>query len=542
MVDMAPDRLKAMEPVGPWAVEAASSPERARVILDRLMPNSPAESTLAEVGSEEGEDSLLDSLTPAFSAIALEKRTKLEVENEGAAPREPLRDCASAASNMDRQKPVCVKATAVRPGVIGSPTQHRSSAQCVVLWVREGLLHDTGVSHQERKERLEVLVGADGALRSLKSVMVEEVSLSADLGDIARVHDCDYIEHVKRCCVEGRCLDNDTVVSVASYEAAVKAAGAAVAAVDRAARGERAIFIAARPPGHHAGPRGAVPCCEHFHRMPEMCSSGFCLFNTVAIAAAYARYRYSAQAKSRIGDKSVVFSRVAIVDVDVHYGNGTAAIIENLTPHAVELPLPASWPRQTDWSYKPWLSQDDPNHVFFGSVHLRSPDGTFYPGGGNEGVCNNIVNVPLAPIGPRPGDAVARRALSPATRAALIEKASANFRSCIERELLPKIKAFAPDLLLISAGFDAHHSDLYYFLSDDDYTWFTASLLAAADPKAVISVLEGGYSVFPDETPRRAKTRRQTAAVAASEHPLCGLAIAAKAHVQALADFAPRRT
>lgn len=542
MVDMAGDLSKALEPVGPAAVEAAWSPERARAIMDGLAPKSPAESTLAEVGSEEGEDSVLDALTPAFSAIALEKRTKLEIEDEGAAFREPLRDCASTASNVDRRQPICVKPTAVRPPATGALYQHKSSAQCVVLWVREGMLHDTGVTHQERKERLEVLVGADGALRGLKSVVVEEVSSSADLADIVRVHDCDYVEHVKRCCVEGCCLDNDTVVSVASYEAAVKAAGAALTAVDRAARGERAIFIAARPPGHHAGPRGAVPCCEHFHRMPEMCSSGFCLFNTVAIAAAYARYRYSAQTKSRIRDESVVFSRVAIVDVDVHYGNGTAAIVENLTPHAVDLPLPASWPRQTDWSYKPWLSEEDPNCVFFGSIHLRTPDGTFYPGGGNQCSRENFVNIPLAPIGPRPGDAVARRALSPAARAALIEKASATFRSHIERDLLPKIKTFAPDLLLISAGFDAHHSDLYYFLNEDDYNWFTASLLTVANPKAVISVLEGGYSVFPDEPPRRAKTRQQTAAAATTEHPLCGLAIAAKAHVQALADFAPRRS
>lgn len=479
-------------------------------------------------------DSLIDALTPAFSRI---------VVAEESGQREPLQDTSNKIAEI-------------------APVKKERGGRCVVLSVREGLLHDTGENHQECKARLEVLAGLEGALRGVEGTVLEEISKRCSLADMCRVHDCDYVAHMKSCC-EKKFFDSDTVVTPDSYDAAVTAAGAAISAVDRAAQGEdRTFFVVARPPGHHAGPRGAVPCDEFFHRMPDMCSSGFCLLNTVAIAAAYARYRYSSPSPTM---NTLEFSKIAIIDIDIHHGNGTQAIVENLLPHHVHLPLPPSWPRQTRWSYKPWLSEDDADNVFFASVHLASPDGTFYPGGGVENPSQNVINVPLAQVGPRPGDAAARRALSPASRANLVEKAGRAFRKKIQQDILPKLASFHPDIVFMSSGFDGHRDDLYYFLDDEDYSWVTTEILKAANPKAVVSVLEGGYAVSRGTTKchssrtsawsdqkQRSKTRRQTTMAAAcssciEETPsppqdlprLCGLASAARAHVRALAAFSP---
>ncbi|KAJ8605324.1 hypothetical protein CTAYLR_002361 [Chrysophaeum taylorii] len=481
---------------------------------------SPAESTAAEPGSED-DDSLLDALTPAFDRI-LGKRI---YEDED---REPLRDC----SNAERKQ--CTKATPV--------TVRQLKEKVAVMWSDAGRAHENGADHQESRARLDVLVGEGGALRDMCGVDVEESVARAPIADVVRVHDYEYVAHVEGRCKEGKALDTDTPVSPGSFDAALAAAGAALEAVDRVATRRRAAFVVARPPGHHAGPRGAAPCRELFDARPDMCSCGFCLFNTVAIAGAYARYRY---AETKVGANELVFGKVAIVDVDVHHGNGTAEIVAGLRPRQVNLPLPSSWPPQSTLAYKPWLDESDAEHVFFASIHLRAPG--FYPGGGAAGEnTDRLVNVALAPPGgPRPGDAAARRALSASARKALVDKCSAHFRAAVERDLLPKLAAFAPDLLLISAGFDGHHSDLYYYLDDQDYYWITRSLLQAAKPKAVVSVLEGGYAVIAADPPTTTlrRTRQQTATARVpddQQDSLCGLAAAAKAHVKALADYQPR--
>ncbi len=212
-------------------------------------------------------------------------------------------------------------------------------------------------------------------------------------------------------------LDADTAMCSASVAAALRAAGAAVRAVDAVLDGEaRAVFAAVRPPGHHAEPARAM---------------GFCLFNNVAIAAHHARARG--------------LSRVAVVDFDVHHGNGTQAMFAA-----------------------------DPT-LFYASSH-QSP---CYPGTGaaSERGVGNIVNVPL-----RPGTD------------------GAAFHAAWQTAILPALDAFAPELLLISAGFDAHRADplAQLCLETEDFARITRALLAVADRHAggrVVSVLEGGYDL-----------------------------------------------
>jgi acetoin utilization deacetylase AcuC-like enzyme len=213
-------------------------------------------------------------------------------------------------------------------------------------------------------------------------------------------------------------LDPDTVLSPASAEAALRAAGAAVAAVDDVLRGDaRRAFCAVRPPGHHATSDTAM---------------GFCLFNNLAVAAA--------QALSKHG-----LERVAIADFDVHHGNGSQAIFEA-----------------------------EPRVQFLSSHQLP-----LYPDSGraSEHGVGNIHNVPLPP-----------------------GTGSAAFRAAWREQLLPALEAFRPQLLLVSAGFDAHWRDplAQLQLDADDYAWVTAELVAIAGRHArgrVVSSLEGGYDL-----------------------------------------------
>lgn len=211
-------------------------------------------------------------------------------------------------------------------------------------------------------------------------------------------------------------LDADTIISPGSGRAALSAVGAVYAAVDAVFAQNRVnAFCAVRPPGHHAEPDQAM---------------GFCLFNNVAIAAAHALCHRGIR-------------RVAIVDFDVHHGNGTQAAFCN---------NPA---------------------VFYASTH-QFP---WYPGTGStrETGLGNIFNVPL----PKGCD-------------------SGRFRTAVQTRIIPALRQFSPELLLISAGFDAHRDDPLSEINllEDDFAWITGELLAIARDCAegrVVSVLEGGY-------------------------------------------------
>ena len=282
------------------------------------------------------------------------------------------------------------------------------------------LEHDTGPYHPETAERLRAVLAVLEA--EAFAALLREAAPLASVDQIARAHPRDYVDAILAIQPElGQpvSLDADTVMSAGSAEAAARAAGGAIRAVDMVMEGKaRAAFAATRPPGHHAEPRRPT---------------GFCLFNNAAIAALHARAQWGVE-------------RVAVADFDVHHGNGTQAMFAA-----------------------------DPS-LFYASSH-QSP---CYPGTGlpeERGVANNIINVPL-----RPRDG------GPAFRAAWSET------------ILPLLDAFAPGLLIISAGFDAHVDDplAQLRLETTDFAWITEQLVAVADRHCggrVVSVLEGGYDL-----------------------------------------------
>ncbi len=281
------------------------------------------------------------------------------------------------------------------------------------------LEHRTGDYHPECPERLRAVLQALEQPR-FADLLREEAPL-ATREQLLRVHPASHIDALGAIHPEGDSLvaiDPDTMVSAGTHAAALRAAGGAVAGVDAVMDGwAKAAFVAVRPPGHHAEPNRAM---------------GFCLFNNAAIAAQHARARGAA--------------RVAVVDFDVHHGNGTqAAFYHDAT-------------------------------LFYASSH-QSP---CYPGTGEpgeRGIADNILNVPLAP-----------------------RSGSEAFRAAWEGRLLPALQAFQPELLIISAGFDAHKADPLAELRVEtaDFAWLTERLLAAADvhcPGRLVSVLEGGYDL-----------------------------------------------
>jgi len=282
------------------------------------------------------------------------------------------------------------------------------------------LAHDTGQGHPERVDRLRSVLAALG--EGLFPDLLREEAPCATAAQLEAVHDPAYVAQLLALDIpkgEHAALDADTILSAGSIEAALRAAGAAVHAVDMVMEGRAdAAFAAVRPPGHHAEPARGM---------------GFCLFNNVAVAAHHARSRWG-------------LKRIAVADFDVHHGNGTQA---------------AFW---------------DDADLFFASSH-QSP---FYPGTGarhERGAASNIANAPL-PSG----------------------TGSQGFREAWRHDLLPAIDAFAPELLLISAGFDAHRDDPLagLMLDEADYGWITGELCDVARRHCqgrIVSLLEGGYDL-----------------------------------------------
>jgi len=280
------------------------------------------------------------------------------------------------------------------------------------------LEHDPGRGHPESPERLRAVLAA---LEGPDFARLERREApAASLDDIDRVHPRAFAERLLAAVPqEGHAgIDADTVMSPASGEAALRAAGAVIAAVDAVVAGEADnAFCAVRPPGHHAEPLRPM---------------GFCLFNNAAIGALRARDVHGC-------------ARVAVVDFDVHHGNGTQARFA-----------------------------EDPT-LFYASTHQYP----LYPGTGaaSETGVGNIVNVPLPPMA-----------------------GSQQFRLGMTRTVLPALDQFRPEMLLISAGFDAHKRDplAQLQLDEADYVWATEQLLAIAGRHArgrVVSTLEGGYDL-----------------------------------------------
>src|SRR5262245_10401781 len=282
------------------------------------------------------------------------------------------------------------------------------------------LRHEMGAGHPECPERLSAVheeLRSSGLLSELRSL---EAPL-AEGEDLKRVHRPAYVDLIfEHAPSEGYVqLDPDTAMNPYSLAAARRAAGAGMLAVDELLEGRaRNAFCAVRPCGHHATPNRSM---------------GFCIFNNVGVAAAYAL-------------EDCGLERVAVVDFDVHHGNGTEVM----------------------FSAAPW--QERVLMVSF----FQHP---FYPYSGTEDPAPNMVNVPLAAGS---DGAAARRVF--------------------EEAWLPALERFRPELICISAGFDAHREDLLggMALVEDDYAWMTQRLMALAERHAegrIVSMLEGGYNL-----------------------------------------------
>lgn len=282
------------------------------------------------------------------------------------------------------------------------------------------LLHENGPYHPESPDRLRVV------LQALEhpdfAPLLREAAPEATTALLELAHPPEYVRAILAIRPEPGAtvrLDGDTSMSQGSAEAASRAVGGTAAAVDAVMEGwARAAFVATRPPGHHA------------ERNRPM---GFCLFGAAAIAALHARTRWG-------------LGRVAVIDFDVHHGNGSQDIL--------------------------WAEND--------ILYISSHQSPCYPGTGSpeeRGVASNVLNLPLPPGATGP-----------------------DFRRTWERVGLPALNEWAPELLIVSAGFDAHRADplAELRLDTEDFGWMTDQLLAVADTHCngrLVSVLEGGYDL-----------------------------------------------
>jgi len=295
----------------------------------------------------------------------------------------------------------------------------------MILHHDDCLRHDPGPRHPESPERVKVV------LNSVRNIPGTEVlpAPRATFEQVRLAHSTDYwarlleLEPGTESSAEDHgekrvALDLDTCLSAGSIDATLRGSGAACFAIDQIFAGKtKNAFCVTRPPGHHAETATAM---------------GFCLLNHVAVAARHACASHGAE-------------RVAIIDFDVHHGNGTQAIFES-----------------------------SPEVLFVSSHQMPLYPGTGYP---DETGCGNILNLPLAP-----------------------GAAGVEFRAAWSRRGLPAVEEFQPDLIIVSAGFDAHEQDPIgqLELQDEDYGWISAEICALANAACcgrVVSVLEGGYDL-----------------------------------------------
>lgn len=350
----------------------------------------------------------------------------------------------------------------------------------------------------------------------------------ASMADVLKIHDYNYVENIQRLCNlipnNPRCLahlDGDTAISHWSFEAALRAAGSVCEAVDKIMAGDyRNAFCAVRPPGHHAGPRGIVRCPNDTEG-----SHGFCLLNNVAIGAAYARSMY----------RNDGIKKVAIIDFDVHHGNGTEAIIRQLSPtiEKTNIKLPFATGTFEAPRYRPWLDETDMENVFFASTHGYGPRGRptydldelephmagwFYPGSGESYMSQSFVSPTESPdlndfllsqTWTRLGEEVRMNCCKVINVGLGLPKPEdipgmqrVEVRDSYRKQILPNLLDFDPDIIFVSAGFDGHKKDSmnygYVGMVEEDYEWITNQLVKVANSCCngrIVSVLEGGYKI-----------------------------------------------
>lgn len=383
----------------------------------------------------------------------------------------------------------------------------------------------------ENVNRLTVLTDPEiGSLRTvdfIRSLQWDEKPKKAPMADILRVHDWAYVlklrnasESITSSPTDIRHLDGDTAISHGTFRAALAAVGAVCHAIDQVVMGKaKNAFCPVRPPGHHAGPHGVVTS-----RNDPNGSHGFCLLNNIAIGAAYAMNVH----------RHAGIRKVAILDFDVHHGNGTEACVTNTAASldTFEFATPYGKGTQTFPVYKPWFDESDKECVFFASVQGYGPKapgiGSFvYPGSGatcdteqmqphnteeineldkmQDSENSNLVmeedpegefkytggEVPRAE-GPRIIDVGIP---GPGAHVPLWKR---SWRD----KIIPALIKFEPDLILVSAGFDAHKKDdinfSYIGIQEKDFEWITDQIVQVANRCChgrIVSVLEGGYRI-----------------------------------------------
>ncbi|KAF6259471.1 Arginase/deacetylase [Scenedesmus sp. NREL 46B-D3] len=398
--------------------------------------------------------------------------------------------------------------------------------------------------------------------RGLQQRLSWELSVPpAPISDVLRVHDWNYVRGLQLACqaIPDRPdaqahLDPDTAVSHHTFHVALRAASAVCVAIDRVIRGQAAnAFCVVRPPGHHAGPRGIVPS-----KKDRTGSHGFCLLNNVAIGAAYAMNVH----------RHAGIQRVAILDFDVHHGNGTRACVSNTAPGTLRVPFttPLSEGVHVYHTYQPWFDVDDDDNVLFASVQgygpkaASMPDVFVYPGSG--ATCDTqelkvaqekgqlvqekaaTAAAAAAPVGnrangivpagageqqvkqeqPAAGDTDTSHMVDEDPHREFLSTTADDpvlsgprivdvgipgpgfhpllWRRAWRDKVLPALVNFNPDLILVSAGFDAHRKDeinfRYIGVTEADYEWITDEIVQVANRCCngrVVSVLEGGYNI-----------------------------------------------
>ena len=381
----------------------------------------------------------------------------------------------------------------------------------------------------ENVRRLHVLVDKEtGILRTgeFGKCRWENESRRAALVDVLKCHEYSYVETISQMCSSipdhpsaVANLDADTTMSRWSFEAALRAAGSVCEAVDKVVSGDhRNAFCVVRPPGHHAGPRGIVTCDND----PDGGSHGFCFLNNVAIGAAYARSMY----------RNEGIKKIAIIDFDVHHGNGTEEIVRQLVPTVEKsrIRTPFAIGELATQRYRPWLDETDINNVFFASTHGYGPRGVefantpsggwFYPASGKSQISDsirdpsvvespNLTDFLLSQTWTRMGEdaktnccKILNCGLGLPARDAVPGMQRLEVRDTYRKKILPSLREFDPDIIFISAGFDAHKKDNMNFgyvgMVEDDYEWVTEQLVRLANTCCngrIVSVLEGGYKI-----------------------------------------------
>ncbi|GMH41862.1 hypothetical protein BSKO_09772 [Bryopsis sp. KO-2023] len=400
----------------------------------------------------------------------------------------------------------------------------------------------------ENVKRLQVLAKkGHGILRGnrFSHAVWDEKPPLAEMADVLRVHDWNYVHRVKTICEavsdnpsKVAQMDGDTVLSGGSFKAALRAAGAVCRAVDRVMTGDaQNSFCIVRPPGHHAGPLGKVTC-----KNDPSGSHGFCLLNNIAIGASYALNVYR-----RSG-----IERVAVLDFDVHHGNGTEACVLATQPssHKVMLKTPFSEGIQIFKEYRPWLGEGDKNNILFGSVQAYGPrvpsieNSWFYPGSGatsdnrrpdsKNRTEKEVAHQGEPSVNGHASSEIPKEASSDQDPLAfsVVEDPGGEFASTQDFEnevegprvinvgiagpgiqvqlwkrawrdkILPAVVNFRPDMIFLSAGFDAHRKDdinhRFIGVLEEHYEWITEQIVQVANlccGGRVVSALEGGYRV-----------------------------------------------